>query len=129
MIACWLGWTYLHALNIVNTGFVQMPDSIMRQADDRVIHAPGHLSKTLGLCVFLEAEGREVDAGSEYTGLGQNADTSYSINLHLHIWISVGVSQVSQVGPPCRILGVSFNNDGVLVQGIRQGQSSLRLLP
>lgn len=106
-----------------------MPDSIVRQADDRVVHAPGHLSKALGLCMFLEAEGREVDAGSEYTGFGQNADTPHSINLHFHIWISVGVSQVGQVGPPCRILGVSFNNDSILVQGIRQRQSSLRLLP
>lgn len=92
-----------------------MPDSIMRQADDRVIHTPGHLAKALGLCMLLEAEGRKVDAGSEHTGFGQDADTSYSINLHLHIWISVGVSQVGQVGPPCRILGVSLNDDSILV--------------
>lgn len=92
-----------------------MPDSIVRQANDRVVHAPGHFPKALSFCMFLEAESREVDAGSEHTGLGQNADTSYSIDLHLHIWISVGVSQVSQVRSPCRILGVSFDNDSILV--------------
>jgi hypothetical protein len=65
--------------------------------------------------MLLEAESRKVDAGSEYTSLGQNADTSYSIDLHLHIWISVGVSQVGQMGPPRRILGVSFDDNGILV--------------
>lgn len=106
-----------------------MPYGVVWQTDHREIHKSCHLSEALGLCVLLEAESREVDTGSEDACLSQNADTSHAIDLHFHVWITIGVPQISQMRPPCRILSVALDNHSILIQGISQGQSCLRFLP
>lgn len=130
--------TYLHVFDVVNTRFVKMPYGIVRQADDREIHFSRHLhdisfldkniqakemtdlSKTLSLRVLLETKCWKVDTRSEHACFGQNTDTSDAIDFHLHIWITVWVSKVGQVGPPCCIFSVSFNNHGIFVKCVRQ---------
>ena len=70
-----------------------------------------------------------MDAGPKYLGLGQDTDAANSINLHLHVRIAIGVTQVCQVGSPCRILGIAFHNDSVFVEGIRKSQRRFGFLP
>jgi hypothetical protein len=79
--------------------------------------------------VLLEAEGREMHARTEHAGLGQDADTANTINLHLHVWVAIGITEVGQMRTPCSILGVALHNDGIFVEGICQGQGRLGLLP
>lgn len=79
--------------------------------------------------MLLEAEGRKMHSTSEHLRLGQDTNTAYTINLHLHVRIAVWVSQVSQMRPPGCILCIAFNNDCILVQRISQGKSSVTLLP
>lgn len=79
--------------------------------------------------MLLEAEGREMHSRSEHFGLGQDADSTDTIDLHLHIWITVGVAEVGKMRSPRRVLGVAFDNDGVLVKGVRKRKSCIRFLP
>lgn len=120
-------------LDIINTGFVKMPNDVVRKTNNRVLHTfchligvlalvvcmfgkvDGYLSKSFCLGMLLEAKGREMDTGSENLGLGQNTDTSNSINLHFHIWITVGVSKVGQMRTPSSILSIALDNNGVFV--------------
>ncbi len=76
------------------------------------------LAEAFGLSVFLEAEGREMDTRTEDLGLGQNTDTTNAIDLHLHIWITVGVAEVGQMRPPGSVLCISFDNDGIFVERV-----------
>ena len=87
------------------------------------------LSEALGLRVFLETEGREVDTVAEDESLGQNTDTTDTVNLHLHVRVAVRVAQVCKMRTPRGVLGVTLDDDGIFVQGIGQGQGGLRLLP
>ena len=75
--------------------------------------------------MLFEAESREVNAGPEDAGLGENADTANTINLHFHIRVTVRVPKVGKMGPPSGVFCVSFHNDGVLVQGISKSERSL----
>lgn len=79
--------------------------------------------------MLLETKGWEVYTSTEYPGFGQNTDTSDPVQLHLHIWIAVGIAEVGQVRPPRSVLGISFHDDSILIQGIRKCQCSLRFLP
>ena len=79
--------------------------------------------------MLLKAERREVDAISEDTSLGQNANTPNAINLHLHIRVTIGVPKVSQMRTPGGILRIAFDNHGILVQRIGQRQGCFGLLP
>lgn len=62
---------------------------------------------------------------SKDLGLCEDAHSSHSINLHLHIGIAIWIAQVSQVGSPGRILGISFDNDSILIQCVGKSQSRL----
>lgn len=106
-----------------------MPYGVVWETNHGEVHESCHLSEALGLCVFLKAEGREVNTISEDASFGEDADTPDSIDLHLHIRITVGIPQVGQMWPPCRILGVALDNHSILIQGISQGQGRLRFLP
>jgi hypothetical protein len=65
--------------------------------------------------MFLEAESREVHARAEHLRLGEDTNTSNTVNLHLHVWVTIRITQVGQMRTPGSILGVPFDNDGVLV--------------
>lgn len=115
--------------DIVETGLVQMPDRVVRQADDREAHTSRHLTESFRLGVLLETESREVHTVTEDESLGQNTDTTNTVNLHLHVRVAVGVAQVGKMGPPRGVLGVALDNDGVFIQCIGKSQGRLRLLP
>jgi len=94
-----------------------------------VLAQPTHLSKALSLGVFLEAECGKVDTGTENLRLGENADASNAVNLHLHVGVTVRIAKVSQMRPPSGVLRVTLHNDSIFIQGIGQGQRCFRLLP
>lgn len=68
-------------------------------------------------------------ARSEDLGLGQNTDTTHSVNLHFHIGVAVGIAQVGKVRSPRGVLGITLDDNGVLVERVCQGQGRLRFLP
>lgn len=74
-----------------------------------------YLAESLSFCMFLEAESWEVNAMSKNASFGQNTDTSDTIDLHFHIWITVRVPEVSQVWPPGGVLSITLDNHGVFV--------------
>lgn len=79
--------------------------------------------------MLFETEGWEMATRAKDLGLGKDTDAPDTINLHLHVRISIGVPKVGQMRPPSGVLGVALYDDGVFVQGIRQSQGSLGLLP
>lgn len=114
-----------------------MPYCIVRQTNHREIHFSCHLrwisenvvtvqsadiylAETLGFCMLLETESWEMDTVSENASFGKDTDTSDSVDLHLHIWITVRVSEVGQMWPPCGVLGITLNNHSIFIQGICQ---------
>lgn len=133
--------------NIVDTGLVKMPDCVMRQTDDGELHAFCHLgcisvcsvlrlillktylAKPFGLSVLLETESREMNTGTKDLCLGQDTNTTDTVDLHLHIWVAVGVTEVSQMRSPGSVLCVSFHNDSVFIECIGECESGLRFLP
>jgi hypothetical protein len=88
-----------------------------------------YLAKPFRLCMLLEAECREVDARTEYPGLGQNTYTTNAVNLHLHVWVAIGITEVGQMRPPGGILSISFDDDSILVESVSQCKCRLRFLP
>lgn len=70
-----------------------------------------------------------MDSGAKYSRFGKDADTPDAIQLHFHIAVAIGIAEVSQVRPPRRILGISFHNDCIFIQGLGQSQRRLRFLP
>jgi len=72
--------------------------------------------------MLLEAESWEVDAGTEDFSFGKNTDSANAIDLHFHIWVTVGVAKVGQMRAPCSIFGVTLNDNRVLIKCIRQGK-------
>jgi hypothetical protein len=79
--------------------------------------------------MLLETKSREMDAAAKYFGFRQNTDTSNSVNLHLHVWVTVGVSQIGKMGSPCGIFGIALYNDGIFVQCVGQRKSGFGFLP
>jgi hypothetical protein len=79
--------------------------------------------------MLLKAKCREMDAVAEYLGLGQDAHTANAVKLHLHVRIAVGVSEIRQMGPISRILGITLDNNGILIEGIGKRQGCVGLLP
>jgi hypothetical protein len=71
--------------------------------------------------MFLKAECRKMDSGSKDTCFREYAHTANTINLHLHIRITVGISKIRKMGTPSGILCISLNDDRVFIQGVRQG--------
>ncbi len=79
--------------------------------------------------MLFKAKGWEMNTATEYLGLGQDTDTTNTVNFHLHIGVTVGITKIGKMGSPGGIFGVSFDNDGVFVQRIGQGKGRLGLLP
>jgi hypothetical protein len=75
-----------------------------------------YLAETLGLCVLLETEGREMNTRAEDLCLGQDTDTTNTVNLHLHVRVAIGVAQVGQMRTPSSIFCITLNNDSVFVE-------------
>lgn len=57
------------------------------------MYAP-YLSEPFSLCMFLKAERREMYTISEDLGFGKDTDSSDTVNLHLHVWVAIGITQV-----------------------------------
>lgn len=81
-------------------------------------HSITNLAEALRLSVFLKAEGWEVHAAPEHFRLCENANTTNTVNLHLHVWVAVWVAEVSQMRTPCRILSISLDDDSVFIEGV-----------
>lgn len=79
--------------------------------------------------MLLEAERWEMHTSSKHESLGQNADTTNTVDLHLHVRVTVGVAEVSQMRSPGGILCIALDNDGVFVQRVSQSQGRFRFLP
>lgn len=79
--------------------------------------------------MLFEAESWEMNTSAEHTGLGQNANTTNAIQLHLHVRVAEGITEVGEMRSPCRILRITLNNNSILVECICQRESCLRLLP
>lgn len=79
--------------------------------------------------MLLKGERREVASCAEHARLRKNRDTTNTVNFHFDIGITVGVAEVSQVGPPGGVLGITFHNDGIFIKSIGERKSGLRLLP
>lgn len=79
--------------------------------------------------MLLKTERREVDTGAKDLRLSQNTDTSYTVNLHLHIWVAVGIAEVSQMRSPSSVFCVSLDNDCIFVKGVGECERGLGFLP
>jgi hypothetical protein len=79
-----------------------------------------YLAKAFGLGMLFETESGEVGTLAEHLCLRKNTDTTDTINLHLHVWVAVR---------PCSVLGISFNNNSVLVEGVGKRKGRLGFLP
>lgn len=88
-----------------------------------------YLSKAFSLGMLFETESREVSTITENSRLGQNADATNTIDLHLHIRVAVRITQVCQMRPPCRVLGITLHNDSVFVKSVGKSKGGFRLLP
>jgi hypothetical protein len=116
-------------LDVIHTRLIQMPDGIMRQPDHGETHALRHLAEPLGFSVFLKAESREMDASAEDACFGEDGDAADAVEFHFDVRVAVGVAEVGEMGSPGGVLGVAFDDDGVLVEGVGEGDGGFRLLP
>jgi hypothetical protein len=88
-----------------------------------------HLAESFGLSMLLKTECGEVHSRAEDLRLGQDTDTTDTVDLHLHIWVTVWVAQVGQMRAPGGILCITFHNDRVLVKSIGERKGGFGLLP
>jgi hypothetical protein len=88
-----------------------------------------YLAKAFGFGMLLETESGEMGTLAEDLCFCKNTDTADTINLHFHVWVAVRIAQVGQMRSPCSVLGISFNNDSVLVEGVGKRKGRLGLLP
>lgn len=79
--------------------------------------------------MLLEAKRGEVDALTEDFCFGEDTDATNTINFHFHVWIAVRIAEVSQVRSPSRVFCVAFDDNGILIERIRESEGRLRLLP
>lgn len=79
--------------------------------------------------MLFEAERREVDTRPEDLGLGQDADTTHSVDIHLHVGITVGIAQIRKMRSPSGIFGITLHYDGILVERVCQCKGSFGFLP
>lgn len=88
-----------------------------------------YLAKTFSLSMLLETESREVDTRAEDLRLCQDTDSTNTINLHLHIWVTVGVAEVGQMGSPGCIFCVALYDNSVFIERVSEREGGLRFLP
>lgn len=79
--------------------------------------------------MLLKAKSGKMHTSAEHTRLGQDTHASDAVNLHFHVGIAKGVAEVGEVGPPGGVLGVAFDDDGVFVEGVGEGEGGLGFLP
>ena len=79
--------------------------------------------------MFLEAECREVNAVTENLGLCQDTHSANAVDLHFHIRIAIGVTEIREMGTPGGILCVSLHNDCIFVESICERERSFGLGP
>ena len=102
-----------------------MPNGVVGQTDNGELHPLSHLSESLSLSMLLKAERREVDTVTEDSGLGKNADTTNTVDFHLHIRVTIGVAKVGQVRSPGCVFCITFHDHGILVESIGKRKGSL----
>lgn len=68
--------------------------------------------------MLLEAEGWEMNPGSEDPGFSEDTDTADPVDFHFHVRIAVGVSEICQMWPPGGVLRISFYNNSIFVQSV-----------
>jgi hypothetical protein len=88
-----------------------------------------YLAESFSLSVLLETECGEVHSRAEDLRLCQDTDTTDTVNLHLHVWVTVRVAQIRQMRAPRGVLCITFHNDRVLIKSIGERKGSFRLLP
>ena len=79
-----------------------------------------YFSETLCLSMLLKTEGWEVNTRSEDLGLCEDRNAADTIDLHLHVWVTIWVSEVGQMWAPSGVLGVTLDNNGVLIKSVRE---------
>lgn len=84
-----------------------------------------YLAKTFGLSVLFKTESREMNSRAEDLCFCQDTDTTDTVDLHLHVWVTVGVAEISQMRSPGSVLCVSFDNDSIFIECIGQRKGSL----
>jgi hypothetical protein len=62
-------------------------------------------------------------------GLGKDTDTAYTIELHFHVRVTVGIAEIGQVRTPGGVFCVALYDDGVFVEGVCQSERGLGFLP
>jgi hypothetical protein len=67
--------------------------------------------------------------GAEHLGLCENTDTSNTVNLHLHIRVAIGITEISQMRSPGGVLCVTLDDDRILVECVGQLKGGFGLLP
>jgi hypothetical protein len=70
-----------------------------------------------------------VDPGAEDAGFGEDGHAADAVELHFDVGVAVGVAQVGEMGPPGGVFGVAFDDDGVFVECIGEGDGGFGLLP
>jgi hypothetical protein len=88
-----------------------------------------YLAETFSLSMLLETESREVNTRAEDLRLCQDTDTTNTIDLHLHIRVTVGVAEVGQMGSPGCIFRIALNNNSVFIERVSEREGGLRFLP
>lgn len=88
-----------------------------------------NLSEALGLGMFLKREGREVYSSPENPSFSKDTDSPDTINFHLHIRVTIGVPKVSKMRSPGSVFCISFNDNGIFIQGVGKSQGGFRFLP
>jgi hypothetical protein len=88
-----------------------------------------YLAKAFGFGMLFKTESGEVGTLAEDLCFCENTDTSNTIDFHLHVRVAVRVAQVGQMRSPCGVLGISFDNDSVLVKGVCKRKGRLGFLP
>lgn len=68
--------------------------------------------------MLLETESREVYSLTENLGLGKNTDTTNTVDLHLHVGVTVRVTEIGQMRTPGSVFCVTFDNDSILIQSV-----------
>lgn len=68
-------------------------------------------------------------AGAEYARFREDGNTADTVEFHFNVWVAEGVAEVSEMRTPCCVLGVSFYNDCVFVEGFSETESCFGLLP
>lgn len=67
--------------------------------------------------------------GTEHARFCENGHTADTVEFHFYVWVAEGVSEVREMRTPGCVLGVSFYNDCVFVEGFGEAKGCLGLLP